>query len=285
MGRGTASLELNPGEEVPPDASKNVLLGDRGKNAKARKTEDQKSAARRTQTNCDVGDSQGAAPPIGIVLVAPRLLFREALARILIPENFCIAASASNISEVMPSSRHHQSLLLIIDATDDMGAAIGQITEFKARYPAGRVAVINDRSQPKDMVLALRAGVNAYVSKVESLEAFIKSIQVLMLGQTLLWPGNLSHILEHSARPSFAAELGKVVAGAAPSDGRIPRLSRRQRSVLRCLVEGATNKVIASTIDVDENTVKGHVRAVLHKINARNRTQAAVWALKQGNDF
>jgi DNA-binding NarL/FixJ family response regulator len=84
--------------------------------------------------------------------------------------------------------------------------------------------------------------------------------------KTLLSRGSLSYILKHSIPP-------KVL------------LSERQQDILRCLAKGATNRVIASKIDVDLITVKNRVRAVLYKIRARNRTQAAVWALRQWDNL
>jgi two-component system nitrate/nitrite response regulator NarL len=63
----------------------------------------------------------------------------------------------------------------------------------------------------------------------------------------------------------------------------VPRLSYREACVLRFLVEGASNKVIGRNIEVAEATVKVHVKAILRKIRARNRTQAAVWAMNNGS--
>jgi DNA-binding NarL/FixJ family response regulator len=219
--------------------------------------------------------------PIAIVLVGPRFLIREGIARILVPGNFRIVASASSIGEVALSSlSQHESILLMIDASDDLEAAIVQIEQFKIHHPAGRVAVINDRSRPSDMITALRAGANAYLANIENCDAFIKSLEVVMLGETLLWSASLPHILEQSGGAADGAKGAKVLS--ASENSRRLRLSERQEFILRCLAEGATNRVIASKIDVEEATVKVHVRTVLQKIRARNRTQAAVWALNNG---
>lgn len=221
--------------------------------------------------------------PIAIILVGPRFLIREGIARILIPENFRIVASVSKIGEVaLNSASQHQPLLLMIDASDNMNVAIEQMAQFKAHHPTGRVAVVNDRSQPNDMISALRAGANAYLVNIGNCDAFIKSLEVAMLGETLLWSGEQSNLLEQSLGIDEEEEVANVAALAPPEDNRTPRLSARQEYILRCLAEGATNRVIASKIDVEEATVKVHVRTVLQKIRARNRTQAAVWALNNG---
>ena len=86
-----------------------------------------------------------------------------------------------------------------------------------------------------------------------------------------------------------AALLGKFVSegtqrpaipGARPSVSR--PLSARETGILRHLARGESNKVIARQLDITEATVKVHIKAILRKIQVRNRTQAAVWALDQG---
>jgi two-component system nitrate/nitrite response regulator NarL len=62
------------------------------------------------------------------------------------------------------------------------------------------------------------------------------------------------------------------------SDPRLRKLSTRESQILNCLTEGAPNKVIARKLDVAEATVKVHIKAILRKIGATNRTQAAMWA-------
>ena len=58
-----------------------------------------------------------------------------------------------------------------------------------------------------------------------------------------------------------------------------PQLSTREKLILRCLIEGDSNKCIARKIDIAEATVKVHVKAILRKIRVQNRTQAAIWAM------
>ena len=65
-------------------------------------------------------------------------------------------------------------------------------------------------------------------------------------------------------------------------DAIAPLLSPREKSILRCLIEGDSNKCIARKIDIAEATVKVHVKAILRKIRVQNRTQAAIWGMNNG---
>jgi two-component system nitrate/nitrite response regulator NarL len=139
--------------------------------------------------------------PIGTVLVGPNVLLREGLARILSAADFRILASASGVDDpVLSSLPQEQPILLIIDVSDDSDTALGQIKSFKQRYPAGRVAVLAHQHQLTEMVSAFRLGANAYLVKVATCDTFIKSLELVMLGVTLLPPEILTFISDRQDR-------------------------------------------------------------------------------------
>ena len=105
-----------------------------------------------------------------------------------------------------------------------------------------------------------------------SLEPFIKALDLVMLGETVLPKAILPLILERE---------DEVVPARAP-ETFAPQLSGRERSILRLLAEGLANKVIASKAGIAEATVKVHVKSILSKIGVINRTQAAIWAMNNG---
>src|SRR5258705_6223279 len=149
---------------------------------------------------------RGPTVPIGTVLVGLNVLLREGLARILSAADFRILASASGVDDpVLSSLPQEQPILLIIDVSDDFDAALAQIVSFKQRYPAGRVAVLAHQHQLTDMVSAFRLGASAYLVKVATCDTFIKSLELVMLGVTLLPPEILTfisdrHDLNHNGR-------------------------------------------------------------------------------------
>src|SRR5882757_298386 len=101
--------------------------------------------------------------PIVTVLVAESALRREGLARILGRENFRIVASERNMHNLDAGAfAEYNSLLLIVDASPEPSAAIGQIERFKASYPSGCVAVIADHARRAVIISAFQAGANAY---------------------------------------------------------------------------------------------------------------------------
>jgi two-component system nitrate/nitrite response regulator NarL len=220
-------------------------------------------------------------------------LFREGLARILSAADFRIAAATSRVDDLAPGSlQQDQSILLIIDVGTDQVATIKDIRVFKGQYPTARVALVANHDQLSDgnIVAAFRAGADAYFLK-PSCDTFIKSLELVILGETILPLEVLSYILHHYAEvqpyPQTTApmatnggEPGHAGVASAEADNKYaPRLSAREKCILRCLIEGDSNKAIARKNDIAEATVKVHVKAILRKIRVSNRTQAAIWAM------
>jgi len=242
--------------------------------------------------------------PIETVLVGANVLLREGLARILSSAHFSIIASTFCADDhVLSTLAREQPMLLVIDVSDDFDARLRQIESFKRRYPGGRVVVLADRYELTEIVSAFRAGASTYLAKVSTCEAFIKSLELVMLGVTFLPSEILTLISDRRAcnRNGCVAEEGhtdddggedvEIVGADIGMNKWVARtgsiyaslLSGRQRSILRCLVQGDSNKIIARKMAMAEATVKVHVKAILRKIRVHNRTQAAIWAMSNGS--
>jgi two-component system nitrate/nitrite response regulator NarL len=223
--------------------------------------------------------------PFATILVGSSALLRECLARVLSAAKFRVVASASRVHDVVLSSLpQNQSILLIIDTSDAPDAAVGQIELFKEQHPTGRIAVLVERFHPGDMISAFRAGANVYFIKAANCGAFIKALELVMLGETILPPEFLSIIdHEHLAITRDPETNLGALTQTEDSHEPMPRLSAREKCILRCILEGGSNKAIARKIDIAEATVKVHVKAILRKIRVRNRTQAAIWALNNAS--
>jgi two-component system nitrate/nitrite response regulator NarL len=248
--------------------------------------------------------------PRQALLVVPNVLLKEGLSRILSEADFSIIASSSFADDhILSTLPHEQPVLLIIDVSDDLASGLSQIASFKRRHPGGRVAVLGDQRNPTEIVSAFRAGANAYLVKIASCEAFLKSLELVMLGMTFLPPEILGLVSDRRTRSCNGRAIdsgrgdddddddGNDEAGMVGSDAETnepmpsavscgaPQLSARQQSILRRLVQGDSNKTIARRMEMAEATVKVHVKAILRKIGVHNRTQAAIWAMRNGSSF
>ena len=195
-------------------------------------------------------------------------LFQEGLTSILNDTDFCIVASVCKTEEVELTPAEDERLLLIVDAGDDLSHAAEEIERFRQKYPAARVAVLTDADQINNLLMLFRAGAHACFARGVTRDVLLKSLELVVLGETFLLPGVLH--LVHQPR--------ELKAAAAPASNRAATLSAQEKCVLRCLAEGHSNKVIANKIDIAVATVKVHVNSIFRKIGTSNRTQAAIWA-------
>ncbi|MBR1279934.1 response regulator transcription factor [Bradyrhizobium sp. AUGA SZCCT0283] len=225
--------------------------------------------------------------PFATFIVGKSVLIREGIARILSAGNFRTLASVSCADDLSPNKlQSHPSLVLIVHAGDDFEAAVEQIELLRERHPKARIAIVADHYRLDEMVSAFRAGASGYFIDVMTCDVFIKSIELVMMGETIFPPAFMSSILhsesDHFAKAAPRNDNNRAIAITA--DRSITQqLSPREKSIMQCLISGDSNKCIARKIDIAEATVKVHVKAILRKIRVQNRTQAAIWGMNHGS--
>jgi DNA-binding NarL/FixJ family response regulator len=220
-------------------------------------------------------------------IVGKSVLIREGIARILSAANFRTLASVSCADDLSPHKlQSHPSLVLIVHAGEDFEAAVEQIELLRERHPKARIAVVADHYRLDEMVSAFRAGASGYFIDVMTCDVFVKSIELVMMGETIFPPAFMSSILryesDHFAKAEPRNDNDKVITFTAERS-ITQQLSPREKSIMQCLIAGDSNKCIARKIDIAEATVKVHVKAILRKIRVQNRTQAAIWGMNNGS--
>jgi DNA-binding NarL/FixJ family response regulator len=209
-------------------------------------------------------------PYFETVLVGEYALLLMGLRGILHKTDFRVVASGAAVEELDLSDVHgYRTPLLILDSGHDQAIALRQVEHFKQQCPDARVVVLNGTDGIPDVASYFQAGANAYFCKDVFAPIFLKSLELVMTGLTLL----PSHIL------SSLRDRNDVLPQTAGSVH--PSISAQEKRVLEGLVAGHANKVIARELGIAEATVKVHVKAILRKMKVRNRTQAATWAMKQ----
>lgn len=222
------------------------------------------------------------------ILVGQSSLLRDGVANILRSANFrvSVSVSVSRTDRLLINKASPRKALFLLFQTDDASDEVTeQISLIRTNHPDVRIAVIADRYRLDELVSAFRAGANGYFIDVMACDVFIKSIELVMMGETVLPPAFLSHILgphvsqaDHTSHHEHHSKAICVAGDTAIE----PQLSPREKLIVRCLVEGDSNKSIARKMDIAEATVKVHIKAILRKIRVQNRTQAAIWGLNNG---
>ncbi|MBQ0822435.1 response regulator transcription factor [Microvirga sp. HBU67558] len=212
------------------------------------------------------------------LLIEPNALLREGLRRILAETAYAPSAAAASLDELGSMAAFDGStIVLIIDASRDHEETCRQAKALKDTNSGAKIVMLIEQYDIKQVIAAFQAGADAYLKKSISHEVLVKSLDLVMLGEAI-FPGAILDLLREREAPG--AHANEVPAAEDPHDMGPPAkgLSVRETVILRCLMDGDSNKIIARKFDITEATVKVHVKAILRKIQAKNRTQAAIWA-------
>lgn len=206
-----------------------------------------------------------------VILIDANKLFREGLGRLLLDMQFQVNAEFANLQEALAAAPLARADLVMVDPGDDVQAAgaLGQLCRLLPDVP---VVILTSTLDARRLTQALEVGVVGYLMKDMSADALAQSLGLVMMGEKV-FPTHLADLLVAGHMQSQSAgDLSAVRKG----------LSQRETQILRCLIDGDSNKIIAGNLGITEATVKVHLKSLLRKINAVNRTQAAIWAMNNG---
>jgi DNA-binding NarL/FixJ family response regulator len=199
---------------------------------------------------------------IRVLAVDDHLILREGIAKMLDgQEDMTLVGTASNGREAIESFRLLRPDVTLMDLRMPDMNGIDAIAAIRAEAPNARIIVLTTYAGDVQAAAALKAGAAGYLLKNLLRKELFETIRVVHSGKRRL-------------PPEVAAEIAEHVADDA--------LTEREIEVLRRVAAGKSNKVIAAELDISEGTVKTHMRSILPKLDASDRTHAVMIALKRG---
>lgn len=145
------------------------------------------------------------------------------------------------------------------------------IRQTRQRAPAARIVIVTGEPRLSAFREAMDAGADGYLTDDICGRTFVRMLALLLDGEKII----SSALAELVTDPARAAQRGLSLTD-------ITGLSQPESEIIRRVVRGESNKQIANALGLTESTVKGRVKVLLQKINASNRTQAAIWAVNHG---
>jgi two-component system nitrate/nitrite response regulator NarL len=212
------------------------------------------------------------------ILICKNSLVRAGIRHILEGSRFMVAGEGED-SSTLTASPDASPALYILDDSHATDAFAETVASLKAQSPSARVVVLADHLDPTTMMRALQAGMHGLCSATMGRDALITALELVMLGETFI-PTALAFTMLNGMSQSHESRSNTPPAFMPASDTapRTHKLSSREVEILEHLMEGESNKVIARNLDIAEATIKVHIKAILRKVQATNRTQAAMWA-------
>jgi DNA-binding NarL/FixJ family response regulator len=200
--------------------------------------------------------------PIRILCVDDHALVRDGIASLLgSQEDMRVVAEAGTGLEALGEFRKHRPDITLMDLRMPDMNGIDAMIAILNNFPNARFIVLTTYSGDVEIVRALRAGAQAYLLKGHLRKELFETIRNVHDGRRRIPPEIASQIANHTADSS---------------------LSIREIDVLKLIASGNANKLVADKLSISEDTVKGHVKSILSKLVAHDRTHAVTIAMKRG---
>ena len=199
---------------------------------------------------------------IRILIADDHPLLRDGVAGLVADQpDMELVGEASSGREAIEQFRKHRPDVTLMDLQMPEMNGIDAILAIRGEFPEARIVVLTTYTGDVQIVRALKAGAQAYLLKSMLRRELLDTIRAVHKGQRQIPLEVAAQLAEHTADDS---------------------LTSREIEVLRLIAAGKANKLVASDLSITEGTVKGHVKSILSKLGASDRTHAVTIALTRG---
>jgi DNA-binding NarL/FixJ family response regulator len=203
-----------------------------------------------------------SSQPIRILSVEDHPVFREGLRAIISSQpDMVFAAHAANAVEAVKEFRRHQPDITLMDLRLPGTNGTDTLIAIRGEFPAARIIILTTSDSDGEIQRAMRAGARAYILKSLPKNDLLKVIRFVHSGQRHIPPEVAARLAEH---------LGD------------DDLTSRELEVLRLIQDGQANKQIADRLAIAETTVNFHIKNLVEKLGAKDRTHAVTIAFRRG---
>lgn len=207
---------------------------------------------------------------IRVLIVDDHAIVRKGI-RALLSESggFEIAGEAADGQEAVAAAAETQPDVILMDLLMPGMDGIEATRQITHQHPGARILVLTSFAADNKLFPAIKAGALGYLLKDSSPEDLLRAIRQVHRGEPALHPTIARKLLQEIAQP--------VDLSPAPE-----ALTARELAVLRLIAQGLSNQEIADQLSVSEPTVRTHVSRILGKLHLASRTQAALYAVREG---
>lgn len=211
--------------------------------------------------------------PIRVLIVDDHALFRQGLARILeMEEDIVVVGEAANGREALDRAVELRPHVVLMDINMPVVNGLEATRRLHRKLPHVGIIGLTIHDDEEYLRELIKEGAQGYLLKDTEPVRVVEAIRRVFRGEAFLPPNLITKLFSTLQRPSAADD-------AAPPE---EDLTPREREVLQCIAQGMSNKEIAVSLYISQKTVKNHISSIFRKLDLTDRTQAAVYAIKQG---
>jgi len=209
---------------------------------------------------------------IRLLIVDDDPLVRRSLKMLFDLHDIQVIGEASNGEEAVEATSRLKPTMVLMDVNMPKMDGIKAAKLIKAKHPRVQIIILTVNNQHEKVVQALREGCSAYILKDSPPEKVIEVVESVAEGR---------YFVDTSIANELLVNLVQGGGLRQPPKESTDLLTSREKEVLKLIVNGYSNKEIASKLNITTRTAKAHVSSILMKLNVNDRTQAAVLAVQE----
>jgi two-component system, NarL family, response regulator DegU len=207
---------------------------------------------------------------IRLMLADDHRMLREGLRRSMIDQGFDVVGEACDGDEAIRLADELRPEVILMDVTMPEVDGVEATRQIRAMHPEIRIVMLTMHADQEVLTSAIRAGASGYLVKDCSTEEIASAVRMAVSGETALSPQLAASMLDEVRR------LDRPNA----DEERI--VTRREEEVLQLIADGCSTPEVAEKLYISQKTVKNHLASIYQKLDARDRTQAVLQAVRMG---
>jgi two-component system response regulator DegU len=211
---------------------------------------------------------------IRLMLADDHRMLREGLSRSMSEQGFDVVGEAGDGEQAVKLAEQLRPDVVLMDVTMPEMDGVEATRQIRASLPNIRVVMLTMHADQEVLAAAIRAGASGYLVKDCSTAEIAAAVRMAVSGETALSPQLAASMLDEVRRLDGAQSFG------AAEEERV--ITRREEEVLQLIADGCSTPEVAERLYISQKTVKNHLASIYQKLDARDRTQAVLQAVRMG---
>jgi NarL family two-component system response regulator LiaR len=226
---------------------------------------------------------QTNASAIRVLVVDDHAIVRDGICALLATKrDIEVVGEAGNGKEAVSQAQSLQPDVILMDLMMPVMDGIEAIHRIVAQRPGARILVLTSFAADDKVFPAIKAGAMGYLLKDSESETLVRAIHQVYRGESSLHPKIARKLLQELSSPPQPPPTPAAPPVGALDESPVDPLTEREVEVLKLVARGWSNREIADQLVIVEGTVRAHVSNILSKLHLVSRTQATLYALREG---